>query len=325
VITLNKDVILEEARYWLSSEQEGMNLTSNQKFLSWISISSEHKKIYDDEKEFRSSIMNLSKQYKQNAVNQVKKELKTEQTYSKKLAILLPLAACILIVCYLTLFSKTEITYTNNIATNNKILKNILLPDKSQITLDAQTSLDIIYTNNTREVLLNKGKAIFNVSSNKQVPFYVKSNGILVQVVGTKFEVIKQSEKVNISVLEGIVNIRKGTVSNSKILARLRKGDILNISKRGIINKLEKKPIEKIALWKNEKLVFQQTPLKQVLNEFQKYLTPKIKLNITSNEKYPITGTFGIYEFEKFLTLIPLIYPIKIERKDEKMITLKSS
>lgn len=322
---MSEDAILEEARYWLSCKQEGMDLDTNQKFLAWIALSSIHQKIYYEEKEFRDSVISLSKQYKKNTVNQVKKDLRREKTFTQKLTIFAPLAASFLIVCYFTLFTKPDIVYSNNIVTNHKILQNIVLPDKSQITLDAKTNIDILYTKNTREVFLKKGKVTLDVSSNKEVPFYVKSNEILVQVIGTKFEVIKQKDKINISVLEGIVNIRKGTTQKSKILARLTKGDILNISNKGTINKLEKKPIEEIAQWRNEKLVFEQTPLKQVVSEFQKYLTLEIKVDIINNESYPITGTFGIYDFEKFLTLIPLIYPINIERKNEKEIIMQSS
>lgn len=326
---MNKDQIIQKARYWLSCEQEGLDLSLDQEFNSWINISTSHKKYFEEEKNFRVSIKNLSNTYKDKTSKNIKEELKRERFISNNIKILLPLAACFLIVFSISFFNYNDDIYTNNIYSKNKILQDILLPDKSKITLDAKTNIEIAYSSNKREVNLKNGKAIFNVSSNKNRPFYVKSNSILVQVVGTRFEVHKQKDKVNISVLEGIVNIRHGLNKSSRILARLEKGDILDISNTGEINKLKHEALDKIAIWRNEKLIFEQTPLKEVIKEFSKYLEYKVELDLNNSDTYPITGEFGVYEFKKFLELLPLVYPIEIDRnsnkKDIKQITLKNN
>lgn len=324
---MNKDEIIQISRHWLSCEQEGFDLTSNQEFNSWISISTSHKEIFEEEKRFRESIKKLSTTYKENARKKAEAELKREKFISRNIKIILPLAACILLLFSISFFNYKDNTYTNNIYSKNEIIQNILLPDKSKITIDARTDIEITYTSKKREVYLKKGKAVFEVSSNKNRAFYVKSNSILIQVVGTKFEVYKQKDKVNISVLEGIVNIRHGLNKNSRIVARLEKGDILDISNTGNINTLENKPLEEIALWRDEKLIFKQTPLKQVIKEFSKYIEYKVKLELDKKDDYLITGDFKVYEFNKFLKLLPLIYPIKVEKenkKDKNQITLRN-
>ncbi|WP_419676174.1 FecR domain-containing protein [Aliarcobacter butzleri] len=68
------------------------------------------------------------------------------------------------------------------------MIQDILMPDNSKITLDAKTNIKVAYSKNKREVFLEKGKALFEVSPNKQKPFFVKSDDIFVKVVGTKFE-----------------------------------------------------------------------------------------------------------------------------------------
>lgn len=321
---MNKDTILEKTRYWLSCEREGLELNSNQAFQSWINISNEHKKIFDEEKNFRDSIKNLPKDYKQKLYKQTKEEIKRERFISKTMKTLVPLAACLLIVFSISFFNTSEDIYTNNIYSKNKIIQNILMPDNSKITLDAKTNIEVIYTENKREVFLKNGKAIFEVSSNKNRPFYVKSDSILVQVVGTKFEVNKLKEKTNISVLEGIVNIRQGENEKSRILAQLLKGDILSISNSGKINTLAKSSIEKIAVWKDEKLIFNQTPLNEVINSFSKYLESSVELKLRSKDNFPITGEFGVYEFDKFLEFLPLVYPIKINKNKNNRIILEN-
>lgn len=321
---LNKNLIIEKTRNWLSLEQEGLELYSNQEFISWINISNEHKKIFEEEQRFRQSIRNLSQNYKEKKHKEIKKELKIEKTLSK-LYILTPLAACFLLAIFMFIFNQQENIYTNKIYSNNKIIQDIILPDHSKITLDAKSSIEILYKKNTREVFLQKGKAVFEVSSNKNRPFYVKSNSILVQVVGTKFEVNKKERSVIISVLEGIVSIKYGQNTKSRILALLEKGDSLDISNQGKINSLNKINIEKIAMWKSEKLIFEQTPLIQVINNFSKYLNKDIDIQLNNKDTYPITGEFGVYEFNKFLDYLPLIYPINIDKKEDNLIILENN
>jgi len=321
---LNKDLILEEARAWLSLEQEGEELETNQKFLSWINVSRENKNIFIEEKKFRQSIQALSSTYKQKKVQEIKDELKKENIYSK-LRFITPLAACFVLIIFAFTFTSKDKKYNKNIYSQSIVMQDIEMPDNSKISLDAKTDIEITYTEDIREVLLKKGRALFEVTANKDIPFYVKSNFTLIKVVGTKFEVKKEENKTKVSVLEGVVIVRHGFHEKSKILARLEKGDTLDISKSGKEKKLGKSLPNKIATWKNEKLIFEQTSLKDVVNEFSKYLDYEIKIDLLKNDNYPISGEFSVYEFDKFLEFLPLIHPIKIQRNDKNQIILQNN
>ena len=318
---MNRENIEEEARLWISKEQEGLNLSSSKKFSSWLNSSFTHKEIYQEEREFRSLLNNIPDFYINNAEKETLSDIKRDK-FIKKIKKIVSIAACFILIFFT--FNKDENKYINSINSKHKIMQNIILPDNSKITLDAKSKIDILYSADKREVILKKGKGIFDVSSNKSRPFFVKSDNILVQVIGTKFEVVKQKEKINISVLEGKVNIKYGK-EKSKILALLEKGDILEISKLGKIKKLYKKDIEKIAIWKNKKLLFKNTPLDEVLNTFSKYIKKEIVIKLNNKDNYPITGEFTTEEFDKFLELLPLIYPIKIDMNSKNRIVFKNN
>ena len=161
---MNKKLILEEARHWLSSEQEGLDIYSNEEFLSWLNTSLEHKQIFEEEKEFRNKIFSLSSKEKKKLSERTKQELKRERAF-KNIKILMPLAACILIA-FVFLFKPEEI-YTQDFFTENKIQK-LQLPDKSKILLDAKTKIRVAFSDERREVFLEEGRALFKVSSNKK-------------------------------------------------------------------------------------------------------------------------------------------------------------
>ncbi|MEV9593759.1 FecR domain-containing protein [Aliarcobacter butzleri] len=312
----DKNIILEKARYWLSCFQEGQNIYSNKEFLSWIN-NEEHEKIFEEEKRFRQMFSNLSKESKKELSTRVKEELRREK-FLNKIKIITPFAACFLIVIFVyVLYFKDN--FSQNIYSENKIIQDILMPDNSKITLDAKTNIKVAYSKNKREVFLEKGKALFEVSSNKQKPFFVKSEDIFVKVVGTKFEVNKKQDSVNISVLEGIVDINH----NDLKVTQLKKGDVLEIKNDGKIEKLGKVSVDKMASWQSGNLIFHQTPLFEVINEFSKYSNKNIELKLVKNDKFPITGEFNINEFDKFVNLLPLIYPIKVEQIAENRVILK--
>lgn len=309
--------ILKEARHWLSCFQEGQNIYEDKEFLSWIE-NDENKKIFEEEKRFRQMFSSLPKEYKEKLSNQVKEELKREK-FLNKIKIVTPLAACFLMVAFVYIFYFKD-NFSQNIYSENKIMQDILMPDNSKITLDARTNIKVAYTKDKREVFLEKGKALFEVSSNKQKPFFVKSNDILVKVVGTKFEVNRKEDRVNISVLEGIVDINH----NDLKVTQLKKGDVLEINNDGKIEKLEKISVEKIASWQKGKLIFHQTPLFEVLTEFGKYNNKNIELIVRKNDKFPITGEFDIYEFDKFIKLLPMIYPIKVKQIGDNKVVFRN-
>ncbi|MFY4749548.1 FecR family protein [Aliarcobacter butzleri] len=312
----DKNIILEKARYWLSCFQEGQNIYLNKEFLSWIN-NEEHEKIFEEEKRFRQMFSNLSKECKKGLSTRVKEELRREK-FLNKIKIITPFAACFLIVIFVyVLYFKDN--FSQNIYSENKIIQDILMPDNSKITLDAKTNIKVAYSKNKREVFLEKGKALFEVSPNKQKPFFVKSDDIFVKVVGTKFEVNKKQDRVNISVLEGIVDINH----NDLKVTQLKKGDVLEIKNDGKIEKLGKVSVDKMASWQSGKLIFHQTPLFKVINEFSKYSNKNIELILVKNDKFPITGEFNINEFDKFVNLLPLIYPIKVEQIAENRLILK--
>ncbi|MBL3520213.1 FecR domain-containing protein [Arcobacter lanthieri] len=313
----NKDTIVEKARYYLSCEQEGKDIYSNQGFLIWINIK-ENKEVFEEEKLFRQLFINIPKQYSSKLSEQVQQELKRER-FLNKIKKSTAIAACFLVISFVYIFYFKD-NYSQNIYSQNMIMQDITMPDDSKITLDVKSNIEIEYTKNKREVFLKYGKAIFEVSANKGRPFYVQSNDISVKVVGTKFEVNQKKNSVNIAVLDGIVDINYKDLK----ISELKKGDSLEVFNNGEILSLKNLPVENLASWKEGKLIFEKTPLIEVLNEFQRYIDKRIKLVVSRNDDFLITGEFKIDEFDKFTKLLPMIYPIKVEYIGEKKVLFKN-
>lgn len=97
-------------------------------------------------------------------------------------------------------------------------IKNILLPDGSEIVLNAGTTL----RENSREVWLDEGEAFFNVKPDTAHPFIVHlRNGIKVRVLGTSFTIQSYSElpTQKIGVLNGKVTVSTQNNQNMELVA----------------------------------------------------------------------------------------------------------
>ena len=162
------------------------------------------------------------------------------------------------------------------------------LPDGSIVWLNSQTTLtyDENFGKKDRKVTLD-GEAYFEVAHNKEIPFYVQTENIKVQVTGTKFDVCsyKGSNSFIARLIEGSINL---LTNNAKAL-------LLLISP--VLYLPFKELLDKIALYYNYKITVKN---------------PKIL------ENYRCTGKFKDLDgIEHILKVIQKDHPFKYNIDNE--------
>jgi len=103
----------------------------------------------------------------------------------------------------------------NTITTPNGGQYEIILPDGSKVLLNAASSLKFpnSFNGNKREVQLT-GEGYFEIAHLAEKPFYVKSEGTTVQVLGTHFNVnAYQYNQIKTTLLEGSVKLSSNAAS----------------------------------------------------------------------------------------------------------------
>ncbi|MGE8241160.1 MAG: FecR family protein, partial [Sphingobacterium sp.] len=107
---------------------------------------------------------------------------------------------------------QSTVPNTDLIATVNTpagSMLQITLADGSQVTLNAKTSFKypLQFAQDQRLVEVD-GEAYFKIAKNKKVPFRVRSNGQLIEVTGTEFNVNTYSkQKSSTTLVEGSINL----------------------------------------------------------------------------------------------------------------------
>ncbi len=65
----------------------------------------------------------------------------------------------------------------------------IALPDGSQVTLNARSAIDVVFSEPTRRITLLEGQAFFEVAADAARPFEVRAREVTVTALGTAFDV----------------------------------------------------------------------------------------------------------------------------------------
>ncbi|RXJ60924.1 siderophore-interacting protein [Candidatus Marinarcus aquaticus] len=280
--------------------------------------------MFNEQKTLLAEIDELPEEFLQELKSEVKENReKINQTKRRKKLFLkscapLLVAASVLFVIYISFFAQ-RVLFSNQYLASNKILKDIQLPDYSKVTLDVNTHMDVQYYATSRKIKLSNGKAVFDVFSNKKRPFTIATNRVHITVLGTKFEVVNHQQQTQVNVKEGVVKVSLPK-ENDRLLALVNKGESLILDKSNNIISLSKTNSDDMALWSEGKFAFYQESIEHILKEFSKYLDVEFSIENKTIAQLPVSGNFNVNHFDDFLMVLPLIHPINVQKKENKII-----
>jgi len=212
----------------------------------------------------------------------------------------------VLLLYLLQLDKKQEIVPTHmvEIRANTGSITRVVLPDSTVVCLNAGSSLCYPqqFHNRIREVAL-KGEGYFEVTHQPSRPFFVTlPHGIQVEVLGTKFNVDAYTDQpfVATTLVDGHVNFLRKT-NGKKVRMEMKAGQkIIYDENTNGLKLYEVDPYAEIA-WKDGKLIFNNTPLPEVIHQLEKTFNVHITLGNERLKKYSFTGTFDEQTLEPIL------------------------
>ncbi|HEV8273083.1 MAG TPA: FecR domain-containing protein [Chitinophagaceae bacterium] len=222
----------------------------------------------------------------------------------------------------------------SSIVTKNGNRSKVVLPDGSQVWLNAGSNLD--YNNSTfnkelREVSLN-GEAYFDVTKNPDKPFIIHTKKMDIKVLGTVFNVRSYSnEKIaEAALIKGSIEVTLKDRKDQKII--LKPNEKISISNEE--SKTEKKP-EKITsvkadpvripqfevndlkpnptyniigeiAWTQNKLYFEDETLEDIALRMERWFGKKVTIANESLKIVHYTGNFENETMEEVLSYLKL-------------------
>lgn len=157
----------------------------------------------------------------------------------------------------------------------------ITLSDGTVVNMNAGSSLKYpvqFIKGHNREVVL-EGEAFFDVTKDKAHPFIVKTRGVAVKVLGTKFNVssYKEDNEINTVLVEGSVSLSDVAKPNEKAMLVPGEKGTWNNGKKGI--GVEKVDTRIYTEWMTGELVFRKTTFKDIIIKLERCYNVTIENN----------------------------------------------
>ena len=123
------------------------------------------------------------------------------------------------------------------------------------------------FSQKNRQVIL-EGEGYFEVRKNEQAPFFVETNQMTVNVLGTSFDVKDYSDKMNseTTLLTGKVEIQLPNNPNSILL---KPNQRIILDKETGVHEIRQVDASEYILWINEKLVCNNEKLSVILHKIK--------------------------------------------------------
>jgi transmembrane sensor len=194
------------------------------------------------------------------------------------------------------------------------------LADGSSILLNSASAVSVDFSDNRRLITLHRGEAFFKATADGKRPFVVKTEAGEVQALGTAFDVKSQEGDVGVTVFEHAVKI---TTAGGEIKERLSEAEQLVFS-RNHINVVSHVNLQRAAAWHQQRMVFQDKPLSEVVAELDRYRPGKIVILDDAIKSLPITGVFDIADTGVALQAIEQSLPVKVRKITESLVLLSA-
>jgi ferric-dicitrate binding protein FerR (iron transport regulator) len=199
------------------------------------------------------------------------------------------------------------------------------LPDSTRVWLNVNSRLTYTdaFGKNSRDVELS-GEGYFEVTADAGKPFTVKTGEVAVRVLGTVFNVqaYPREEVMETTLLEGSVGVMHKSVPEGGII--LQPGQQLLFDKSDKDMTVSETDHSLYTSWKDGKLVFKQTALKDVFRIMERNFRIKIVVNNKSLEERKITGRFDLTEKPgNILDVIRETLPFEYENRNDTLLIIK--
>jgi transmembrane sensor len=220
-------------------------------------------------------------------------------------------------------FLKTEI-FELRTATGEQ--RTVTLPDGSTITLNTGTSATIRVSGTERRVVLKEGEIWVAVAPKTRQPFEVVAGNGTIRDIGTQFTIRKLSDRVTVTVVEGIVEVNAHAArSGEGGLHIVAKGQQLWYSDDGRVFMAESVDTQAVTAWLDGKLVFRAMPLAEVLREVGRYRNDRIQIVDPSLADLLVSGVFHSRDLDSFLHALEEAIPVKATRVNQQLVILEQA
>jgi transmembrane sensor len=194
--------------------------------------------------------------------------------------------------------------------------RRVALEDGSSVMLNTASEISVKYTQGERNLTLLKGQATFEVAKDASRPFVVRVGHGTVTALGTVFDVYKRDDSVTVTLIEGRVAVLPkadaATESGAALVKNpqaasaggapaaagtaaaivLTAGQQVSYTEGNPVPTRVAADVKRTMAWREKKMDFQDTLLREAIAEANRYSNVKIELQAPGLEDARMSGVF---------------------------------
>jgi transmembrane sensor len=207
--------------------------------------------------------------------------------------------------------------------------QRIALADGSTAMLNTDSRIRARMSSGRREIVLDRGEALFTVAHDTSRPFDVTAGDTVVRAVGTAFSVrLTDQKQVDVIVAEGRVAIDPPDDSlDSKLpqplalptLSTLAAGETVSVKahRRLKVQKIADEDVSRKLAWTQGRIWFDRVSLAEAVAEFNRYNRRQIVIDDPTIAGMHIGGTFEATDLDSFVAALET-FGIRVETTRSK-------
>jgi transmembrane sensor len=314
------ETVSSMASAWLVLLESGQATADDRKrFASWLTADPAHAAAYRKTAGFWAGLDALSPQDVRELDCHLAVDCPTATKENKTFWRTLPaIAAAMLLVAGISLWLAMVWHPRGDYHTATGEQRTVSLADGSGMQLNSDTAVSVTLTKDTRRLIVHRGEAFFTVAPDATRPFEVTAGSGTIRALGTAFNVRTDDDRVTVTVTEHRVRIR--TQGNHE--AEARAGEQIIYRSDGRIGQVTSADVTRALAWQRHRLIFENQPLSEVLEELARYRSGWIVIRDPSLRALSVTGVFDTEHPGHILTAIEESLPIKPVRLTDQFILL---
>lgn len=203
----------------------------------------------------------------------------------------------------------------------------VTLDDGSRISMDSNTAVEIRYGNTYRQLVLERGRARFDVARDIARPFSVTAGNQIVVAVGTSFNVERLYDKVLVTLIEGRVVVKAQpagpatTAAPATATFTLSAGQEL-VAARGTAPVVAVTSLPVATAWESGRLILDNVPLGEAVQRVNRYTNEPLTVDpAVANVR--VSGVFNAGDIGAFVDGITSYFPVQASTSPNSRIVLE--
>jgi transmembrane sensor len=235
---------------------------------------------------------------------------------------LIAVAATVLVTIATAVIRYVSVDRGHLIATGIGQLNSQKLADGSNVELGARTRIRADYSQSQRRMILEAGEAYFTVAKDAHRPFVVESGDVLITALGTQFNIHRLTERTTVTVTEGSVSVEN---SADEAPFRLLASEQMSFDRSSRRSSVAVVDVKRTLSWRNGILRFVNQPLRNVIEDVNRYSDSKVSIADAALGEQLYTGTIYPERIGDWLNALQEIFPLRVKRKGGGILLEESS